>query len=90
MRDVEKVKDGSCQISFLPLCEIKPDNAVNRVLTIIKNADVEAEVGPVSTLLRGKPDQLFALLQEIYETMESEGCQFSMNLLVSNHCGCSK
>jgi uncharacterized protein YqgV (UPF0045/DUF77 family) len=90
MRNVEKIKDGSCQITFLPLCEQNPDHAVNRVLTIIEKADVESEVGAVSTLIRGKPDQIFSLLQEIYEIMEAEGFQFSMNLLVSNHCGCSK
>ncbi len=90
MRNVEKVKNGSCQISFLPLCEQNPEHAVNRVLAIIDKADVESEVGPVSTLLRGNPDQIFLVLQEIYETMESEGFQFSMNLLISNHCGCGK
>jgi uncharacterized protein YqgV (UPF0045/DUF77 family) len=90
MREMEKIKNGSMQIAFLPLGEQRPEQAVNRVLAIIKDANVTADVGPVSTLLRGKPDSLFSLLNEIYETMDSEGFQFSMSVLISNTCGCSK
>jgi len=85
---LEKAVMATCQMTFLPLETMCPDAAVHEVLKIIETSGLEAEVGPVSTLIRGDAAALCALIQHIYETMDAAQVRFSMNIQFSNRCGC--
>ncbi|MEN1759075.1 YkoF family thiamine/hydroxymethylpyrimidine-binding protein [Anoxynatronum sibiricum] len=85
-----KTVTGTCQLAFLPLETTSSDAAVEQVLQIIESSGLEAEVGPVSTLIRGDAEALCALIQRIYKTMDDSQVRFSMNLLISNKCGCRR
>lgn len=88
MCSMEKGKITSCQITYFPIKSEKYLEEINSVLEIIKSYPVESEVGILSTTIRGERNVIFQLIDEIYNTMDQEGCHFTMNIMMSNICGC--
>ena len=78
----------ACQLSFYPLNESNIDLSIAKVLKMIDESGLSAETGSMSTVIRGDSDMVFTLLRKITTIMSNDGCQFSMNIVVSNICGC--
>jgi len=77
----------ACEISFIPIQSTDYLADVNEVLSIISESGMKHTVGEMSTTITGTKAQLFALIQKIYDSME-EKTKFSMQLKLSNICGC--
>ncbi|NJO92080.1 MAG: hypothetical protein HC831_26240 [Chloroflexia bacterium] len=78
-----------CEISFIPIKSNDYINEINEVLAIIAGSGLSHTVGAMSTAISGDKERLFSLIQEIYTKMEDKTL-FSMQLKLSNICGCSK
>lgn len=87
MRSLGKI--ASCQITFTPIVSDNYINDVNKVLEIINNSELEYEVGVLSTFVRGEKSKVLKLISYIYETMDN-GTKFSMDIKISNICGCEQ
>ncbi|HHT63133.1 MAG: YkoF family thiamine/hydroxymethylpyrimidine-binding protein [Bacillota bacterium] len=85
MRPVEKI--ASCEISFIPIQSDDYIQDVNKVLDIIRLHQLEYSVGILSTTVRGESSKIISLIKDIYEKMD-EVCHFTMDIRISNICGC--
>jgi len=82
-------KIASCQLAFTPIVSEDYIADVNRVLEIISNSGLENEVGVLSTFVRGEKNRVLKLIADIYEEMDGI-TNFSMDIKISNICGCGK
>lgn len=87
MCSLEKI--ASCQISFTPIESDDYIRDVKKVLEIINNSGLENEVGVLSTFVRGKKSMVLKLITEIYDAMDDVS-GFSMDVKISNICGCGQ
>jgi uncharacterized protein YqgV (UPF0045/DUF77 family) len=78
----------SCQISFYPLNTREVNEKVKKVINIIKASKLEYESNPLSTIVYGKADKVYSLLEEITIKMDQDNSEFSMSINISNSCGC--
>jgi len=84
---VEKI--ASCQISFAPLGNIDYLIEIRKVLDIITNSGLENNIGILSTSIRGEKSRVLRLIMDIYEAMD-DVCNFTMDVKISNLCGCGQ
>ncbi|HBV68766.1 MAG TPA: hypothetical protein DEF04_11750 [Clostridiales bacterium] len=87
MCSMEKI--ASCQLAFTPIVSDDYIADVNRVLEIIINSGLENEVGVLTTFVRGEKSKVLKLIADIYEEMDGI-TNFSMDIKISNICGCGK
>ncbi len=87
MCSMEKI--ASCQLAFTPIVSDDYMGDVNRVLEIISNSGLENEVGVLSTFVRGEKNRVLKLIADIYEEMDGI-TNFSIDIKISNICGCGK
>ncbi|MEL7647326.1 MAG: YkoF family thiamine/hydroxymethylpyrimidine-binding protein [Sedimentibacter sp.] len=87
MCPVEKI--ASCQITFTPIVSDDYMEDVKRVLDIIEDSGLENSVGVLSTFVRGEKSKVLKLITDIYEIMDSK-TKFSMDIKISNICGCGQ
>ncbi|MFC1919859.1 YkoF family thiamine/hydroxymethylpyrimidine-binding protein [Chloroflexota bacterium] len=87
MRAMGKI--ASCEISFVPVGTEEYLSKINQVLKIIKGSSLENTVGYLSTVVRGEKDRVLALITDIYQTMDGV-CDFTMDIKLSNLCGCKQ
>ncbi|SHK25351.1 YkoF family thiamine/hydroxymethylpyrimidine-binding protein [Paramaledivibacter caminithermalis] len=87
MCSMEKI--ASCEISYIPIMSENYIDDVNRVIDIIKSCELECNIGILSTTIRGNKDRIFSLIKEIYDTMD-EVTSFTIDIKISNICGCNK
>ncbi|WP_432663015.1 YkoF family thiamine/hydroxymethylpyrimidine-binding protein [Wukongibacter baidiensis] len=87
MCSMEKI--ASCEISYIPIMSKDYIGDVDRVIDIIKSYGLECNVGILSTTIRGNKEKLFSLIKEIYDTMDDVS-SFTMDIKISNICGCNK
>lgn len=87
MCPMEKI--ATCQIAFTPIVSDNYMEDVNKVLDIINNSGLENSVGVLSTFVRGEKSKVLKLITDIYENMDSK-TKFSMDIKISNICGCGK
>ncbi len=78
-----------CEISFIPIQSNEYIDEIDEVLSIIKASGMSYAIGAMSTSISGNKEQIFKLIKKIYDTME-EKTMFSMQLKLSNVCGCMK
>jgi uncharacterized protein YqgV (UPF0045/DUF77 family) len=82
-------KIASCQITFTPIVSDNYMDDVKQVLEIINSSGLENSVGILSTFVRGEKSKVLKLITNIYETMDSR-TKFSMDIKISNICGCKE
>jgi uncharacterized protein YqgV (UPF0045/DUF77 family) len=82
-------KIASCQITFTPIVSDNYMDDVKQVLDIINSSGLENSVGVLSTFVRGEKSKVLKLITNIYETMDSR-TKFSMDIKISNICGCKE
>jgi len=87
MCPMEKI--ATCQIAFTPIVSDNYIEDVNKVLDIINNSGLENSVGVLSTFIRGEKSKVLKLITDIYESMDNI-TKFSMDIKISNICGCGK
>ncbi|WP_432407707.1 YkoF family thiamine/hydroxymethylpyrimidine-binding protein [Wukongibacter sp. M2B1] len=87
MCSMEKI--ASCEICYIPIISKDYIEDVNKVIEIIKAYKLEYTVGILSTTIRGNKENIFSLIKEIYDKMD-EVSSFTMDIKISNICGCSK
>ena len=76
----------SCQLAYLPMGDTKYMAQIDTVLALIKESSVQYEIREGSSMLKGAPTDIFALLQKIVETKKDSA--FVINASISNVCGC--
>ena len=74
----------SATIAVYPL-QPESDAAVHLAIDAIESTDVEAQVGPMSTLVTGTADEVFGSLRAAFEAAASTG-GVVMQAAVSNAC----
>lgn len=79
----------SCEIAFIPIVSEDYITDVKKVLEIIKSYDVEYDIGILSTTIRGDKNKIHGLLVKIFNEMD-EKCKFTMDIKLSNVCGCEQ
>jgi len=82
-------KIASCQIAFTPIVSDNYIEDVNKVLDIINSSGLENNVGVLSTFVRGEKNKVLKLITDIYENMDYV-TKFSMDIKISNICGCGQ
>ncbi|WIF94041.1 YkoF family thiamine/hydroxymethylpyrimidine-binding protein [Caminicella sporogenes] len=82
-------KIASCEISFIPIMSKNYIDEVKEVIEIIKCYDLEYNVGILSTTIRGSKEKIFDMVKEIYDKMDKK-TNFTMDIKISNICGCKK
>lgn len=87
MCPMEKI--ASCQIAFTPIVSDNYMDDVKKVLDIINNSGLENSVGVLSTFVRGEKSKVLKLITDIYENMDHV-TKFSMDIKISNICGCGQ
>lgn len=75
----------SAQISVYPLRQQHLGPAVEAVRRALERRGLQAEVGPMSTLVMGETDRLWDALRAAFEAAAAEG-DVAMALTVSNAC----
>ena len=76
---------ASAQISVYPLRQQQLGPAVEAVRLALEKGGLEPEVGPMSTLVRGDADRIFAALREAFERATAAG-DVAMVVTLSNAC----
>ena len=82
-------KIASCQISFIPVSSADYIGDVDKVIEMIHNSGLENQVGALSTFVRGERSRVIKLITEIYEKMD-DVTNFTMDIKISNICGCAQ
>jgi len=82
-------KIATCQIAFTPIVSDNYIEDVKKVLDIINNSGLENSVGVLSTFVRGEKSKVLKLITDIYENMDHV-TKFSMDIKISNICGCGQ
>lgn len=75
----------SAQISLYPLRQEKLGPAIEAFCAALEREGLEAQVGPMSTLVTGDTGRIFQALQAGFEAA-AEGRQVAMLVSVSNAC----
>jgi uncharacterized protein YqgV (UPF0045/DUF77 family) len=75
----------SAQISVYPLRQQRLGPAVEAVRLALEKGGLQPDVGPMSTLVRGEADQIFAVLGHAFASATALG-DVTMVLTLSNAC----
>ena len=70
----------TAQFTYIPLRANDPRESIDFLLELVAQHDVEVDVNYLSTSVRGEPEVIFDLIEEIYEEMTLEGDQFRFHV----------
>ena len=76
---------ASAQVSVYPLRQQRVGTAVEAVRLALEGEDLAPEVGPMSTLVRGDAERIFAALREAFASAARTG-DVVMVITLSNAC----
>jgi uncharacterized protein YqgV (UPF0045/DUF77 family) len=79
----------SAQVSLYPLRQPNLTPAIEEALDIIRSYGLDVKPGPMSTLVLGEDESLFAALQEAFRHTAGK-TQIVMTLAISNACPINK
>src|SRR5687768_12727557 len=66
----------NASIQIVPIVQDKhPYEWVDDAITIIQSSGISYEVGPFSTVLEGKYDEVMKVIQDVNEYLYSKGCE---------------
>lgn len=88
MCGLEKGNIVSCEITYFPIDSNNYLDDINEVLDLIKDSGLDYDIGILSTTIKGEAKKVFNLISHIHEKMSSEDCNYTMNIMLSNICGC--
>ena len=78
----------ACQLSFCPLGKEQYRTEIDKVLKMINDSGLSAQVGSMSTVITGESKVILSLLERIIQQQAEDEVQYIMNLAISNVCGC--
>lgn len=70
----------TAQFTYIPLRANDPRESIDFLLEMVAQHEVEVDVNYLSTSVRGKPDAVFELMREMYDTMTMEGEEFRFHV----------
>lgn len=70
----------TAQFTYIPLRANDPRESIDFLLELVAQHDIEVDVNYLSTSVRGEPEIIFDLIEEIYEEMTLEGDQFRFHV----------
>lgn len=70
----------TAQFTYIPLKKNNPRESVDFLLELVAQHDVEVDVNYLSTSVRGEPEVIFELIEEIYKEMAVEGEEFRFHV----------
>lgn len=70
----------TAQFTYIPLKANEPRESIDFLLELVAQHDVEVDVNYLSTSVRGEPEVIFELIQEIYKEMTLEGDEFRFHV----------
>lgn len=73
----------TAEISFFPLQSEDFKEAINQAIEIIRTFNVEYQVGPLSTTVKGEQAIIFKIAYKIFTSMGDAG-KFVLNVKYSN------
>ena len=79
----------ACQLSYCPIGEVQYNREIERVLGLIAASGLQAEVGAMSTIIRGEAPKVLDLLGQIIQLQAESGLRYTMTATISNTCGCT-
>lgn len=88
MCTVEKGDIVSCQLSFLPIGSEEYLDEIDKVLNLIKATGLKYNIDILSTTIVGDSNKILDLINRIHKEMSFGGCNYMMNIIISNVCGC--
>lgn len=85
MREIQKEKLISCQLSFYPLGKEDYIDDIDKVLEIIRSSNLDYTINDMSSIMKGASSLVYKTLQTITDNTTSN---FTMCVVISNTCGC--
>lgn len=76
----------AAQVSLYPLGEEDIGPPIERAVAILRQHGLRVEVGPMSSVIVGDDELLFAALAEVYRTLAGEGLAVVIVATLSNAC----
>lgn len=70
----------TAQFTYIPLRANDPRESIDFLLELVAQHEVEVDVNYLSTSVRGEPEVIFDLIEEIYREMTLEGEQFRFHV----------
>ncbi len=70
----------TAQLTYIPMESQNPRESIEFLLEMVAQHEVEVDVNYLSTSVRGKPEVIFELIHEVYETMTIEGEEFRFHV----------
>ncbi|MDZ7716940.1 MAG: YkoF family thiamine/hydroxymethylpyrimidine-binding protein [Balneolaceae bacterium] len=70
----------TAQFTYIPLKANDPRESIDFLLELVAQHNVEVDVNYLSTSVRGEPEVIFELIQEIYKEMTLEGDEFRFHV----------
>ena len=70
----------TAQFTYIPLRANDPRESIDFLLELVAQHEVEVDVNYLSTSVRGEPEVIFDLIEEIYQEMTLEGEQFRFHV----------
>lgn len=90
MCSMEKGSIVSCQIAYFPIDSEKYLDEIKEMLNLIKSSGLDYAIGTMSTVIKGEADKVFNLIRNIHEQMSFKNYSYTMNIMLSNICGCKR
>jgi len=81
----------SCQIALYPLASNDFTSIITKALEAIEPFKLQGltmEVGPMSTVIKGKDELVWKAVQALFAYCKDEGHKVVLNASFSNECGC--
>ena len=86
MGDIPKGPKITALIRFHPFNATDVDGAVDKAIDIIKQFNLDSvDVNALSTIIKGDKEQVFKLIETLYNTLEKDYA-FSLEFSLSNYC----
>ncbi|HZK28937.1 MAG TPA: YkoF family thiamine/hydroxymethylpyrimidine-binding protein [Clostridia bacterium] len=82
-------KIASCQVSFIPIGSLDYSREIQKAIKLIEDSGLHHDIGVMSTVVVGEKDAVLGLVADLYHAMD-DVCDFTMDVRLSNVCGCGK
>ncbi|ADL08711.1 YkoF family thiamine/hydroxymethylpyrimidine-binding protein [Thermosediminibacter oceani] len=77
----------TCQVSLFPLGREDYERVVLKSLQSLEEFDVDVDVTPLSTLIRGSEEEVWKAVRALYDAGAREGGKVVMFLTMTNRTG---
>ncbi|KXG77989.1 hypothetical protein AN618_07970 [Fervidicola ferrireducens] len=74
----------TCQVSLFPLGREDYEKVVLKVLDRLKGFNVEMELTPLSTVIRGDDEEVWKAVRDLYEEGRKEGGKVIFTVTMTN------